>query len=405
MERFRALEPLERLRLVEKLAGQKDPYATAKRGDLIAAVVERGVVEPGDYADVYCKVKANAKEGTATTIKWVIDDGSIVKKGDRIALLDDSAIRDLLGEAAIKVKAAECALEQAEENVRLVRRENAVEVRLAEIEVKLAEADLKEAPAGKPKDVLELKVERAKLVLERASSRAKTQQAQADAEKQARAAVKASEVQRLAALEVELKQCELVAPSDGFVVHHVPPPGRFGGPPLLIAPGESVREGQKLLRVTALKKFVIETRVPEAEVPALRAGQAVQVRVDALPDKQLRGKVARVSPVASAADRFTADVKLYPVTIALDDPPEGLKPSMTVEVQIATGERKGVLQVPRKAVVIAGRDRICFVKSGQGVQEKKVVVGVGNATSVEIREGLKEGDAVVADPPALFVRP
>jgi hypothetical protein len=74
-------------------------------------------------------------------------------------------------------------------------------------------------------------------------------------------------------------------------------------------------------------------------------------------------------------------------------------------VRIAIGERKGVLQVPRKAVVVAGRDRVCFVKSGQELQERKVVVGAGNAASVEIREGLKEGDVVAADPAALLARP
>src|SRR5688572_19738538 len=69
MDRFRALEPAERLKLVEKLAGADTPFAAAKRGDLAAAVVERGVVEAADYADVFCRVKASGKEGAATTIK------------------------------------------------------------------------------------------------------------------------------------------------------------------------------------------------------------------------------------------------------------------------------------------------------------------------------------------------
>src|SRR5262249_55309776 len=127
--------------------------------------------------------------------------------------------------------------------------------------------------------------------------------------------------------------------------------------------------------------------------------------IDACPDKPLRGKVARVSPVASAPDWVAADIKVYPVTIAIDDPPEILKPQMTADVQIATGERKGVLQVPRKPLVSAGRDLICFVKSGQGLEERKVVIGAGNATAVEIKEGLKEGDVVATDLAVLLARP
>src|SRR5436190_20977608 len=61
MDRFRALEPADRLKLVEKLAGATTPFAAASRGDLVAAVVERGVIEPADYADLICKVKAKEK--------------------------------------------------------------------------------------------------------------------------------------------------------------------------------------------------------------------------------------------------------------------------------------------------------------------------------------------------------
>src|SRR5262249_9200648 len=157
------------------------------------------------------------------------------------------------------------------------------EVRLAGIDVQLAEIEWKDAPAGRSKEVLELKVERAKLVLERAASRAKAQQAQAEAEKRARAAAKEREVQRQGDVEAELRLGELVAPWDGIVLSPASSPGRFGGAASPLAPGEAVREGQTLLRVAALEQFVIATRVPEAQVAALRAGQATQVRVDALP--------------------------------------------------------------------------------------------------------------------------
>ena len=121
------------------------------------------------------------------------------------------------------------------------------------------------------------------------------------------------------------------------------------------------------------------------------------MRVDAFPDKPLRGKITRVSLVADQSAWRVTDTKLYPVTIAIDEPPQGLKPSMSGEIQIVTGERKNVLQVPRKAVVTVEGNQICFVKSRQGLDERKVIVGAGNVESIEIREGLKEGEVVVSD--------
>jgi HlyD family secretion protein len=406
VDRFRSLDPADRLKLVAKHAGGTDPFAAVKRGDLAAAVVERGSVEPLDAVDLVCKVKARSKEKTtATTITWVIDDGSMVKKGQRVAVLDDSALKDELQVATVKVKEAAEALEQATENVRLVQKEGAVEVRLAEIDLKLAEIELKDLPAGKSKEVPELRVEQAKLKLDRATARAKTQQAQAEADRRAKAATRELEVERQNGIAEEIKHCTLVAPADGMLVYHVPAAGRFGGAGALIEQGAAVREGQKLLRVVGLKQFAVATRVHESMVSTLRVGQVAQVRVDAFPDKLLRGKVQKIAAVASQVEWMAADTKVYPVTVTIEEPPEGLKPDMTAEVQIATGERKAVLQVPRSAVVTTGRDPVCFVKSGQELIERKVATGAGNATSVEVTDGLKEGDLVVTNLPALLVRP
>jgi RND family efflux transporter MFP subunit len=406
IDRFRSLEPVDRLKLVTKHAGTNDPFAEVKRGDLTTAVVERGAVEPADAVDLVCKVRARGKEKTtATTILWVIDDGTMVRKGERVAILDSSALKDELQAATARVKEAAEALEQAAENVRLARKEGAIEVRLAEIDLKLAEVELKELPAGKSKEGPELRVERAKLKLERASARAKAQQTQAEADRRAKAAMKNQEVERRNGIAEEIKHCTLAAPADGMVVYHAPAAGRFGGGGALIEQGAAVREGQKLLRVVGLKQFAVATRVHETVVSTLRVGQAAQVRVDAFPDKILRGKVQKISAVASQADWFATDTKVYPVTVTIDDPPEGLKPDMTVEVHIATGDRKAVLQVPRSAVVMAGGDPVCFVRSGQELVERKVALVAGNATSVEVTDGLKEGDLVVTNLPALLVRP
>jgi RND family efflux transporter MFP subunit len=404
LDRFRALDPAERLKLIEKLAAGKAPFTATRRGNLLAAVVERGAIEAALTFDVVCRVKAKDKDSSAaTTIKWLIDEGSMVKKGDRIAQLDEAAIVEQLNAATVKVKEAEAAMVLATENARLVQQESDVETRLAEIDVKLVEVELKDSPMGKVKEILELKAEQAKLKLERARARARAQQAHADAEKRAKVAFLDTERKRQSNIEAELKECVLLAPADGMVNYFVPSSNRFGGA-TVIAPGEPVREGQKLLRIADLKQFVLAIRVHEAQVSTVRVGQTTQVRVDAFPNKLLRGKVTQVSPIASAADWRTADIKVYPVTIAIEDAPPGLKPGMSGEAQIETAEHKAVLQVPLTAVVGAGRDRLCFVKSGQELLERKVVTGASNSTSVEIKEGLKEGDLVVASPQTLLGR-
>jgi multidrug efflux pump subunit AcrA (membrane-fusion protein) len=187
-----------------------------------------------------------------------------------------------------------------------------------------------------------------------------------------------------------------------MVVHPIPQLGRPGTP--AIAPGESVREGQKLVRLADVSRLVLVLPIHESVISTVRPNQLVHAVIDAIPGTTLTGKVTKVSPVASATHWLNSDVKVYPVTIAIEDAPRGLKPGMTGEARIETGDRKGVLRLPRTAVVDDGKDRTCFVKVGRELVERKIVTGAGNATVVEVRAGLEEGDLVVADPRVVLGR-
>src|SRR3954453_8434031 len=68
LERFRALDPAERLRAVEALPVAKHAFKAVARGDLTAVVFERGSLDAATVADLVCQVKARGKEAAAATI-------------------------------------------------------------------------------------------------------------------------------------------------------------------------------------------------------------------------------------------------------------------------------------------------------------------------------------------------
>src|SRR5436305_1925088 len=76
------------------------------RGDVVRTVTERGTLEAVRKADIVCRVHPPKPDQPASVIKWVIDDGTRVKKGDVILVLDDSALQD-------RLKAQEIASNQA----------------------------------------------------------------------------------------------------------------------------------------------------------------------------------------------------------------------------------------------------------------------------------------------------
>src|SRR5262249_3096221 len=151
---------------------------------------------------------------------------------------------------------------QADEDLKLLRKSNQVDIRLGEIAVRLAELELNKAGADKEKrETLALQVEQARLGLERTKTLARAKEKQREADLRAKTAVADLEATRQGEMEEELKRCVLTAPRDGLAVYYVPEQSRFGtgAQQAIVAQGEPVREGQKLLRICDLKRMQVST--------------------------------------------------------------------------------------------------------------------------------------------------
>jgi multidrug efflux pump subunit AcrA (membrane-fusion protein) len=129
------------------------------RGDIILTAVQWGELESARNTEIVCKVRSSGRgNNVATTIKWVIPDGSQVRKGDLICLLDDSALKEQYKDQEIVVAEKHALLVQAEKDREIVLSQNKSDLENAENNVRLAEIDLKKFLEGdieqKRKDVL-----------------------------------------------------------------------------------------------------------------------------------------------------------------------------------------------------------------------------------------------------------
>jgi RND family efflux transporter MFP subunit len=403
LEWFRKMTPEERLKQVEKVSGGATAFARVTRADLDVTILERGSVEPASGSDLYCLVRSGSRGSTSSTvIKWIIDDGTQVKRGDKLVELDSSGFQDQLKDRTRDVDNASALKAAAEAMLKIQRLQNKLELRSAEIGLKQAKRALAKY-AGDDKDekeVLKERVEIQELSLELVKLTSKAREDQHLADVKAKAGILDQELARQREIEDQIAKCTVRAPQDGMVVYHVPEQVRSGGSTQqsVVAQGEPVREGQKLLRVCSLDRFVVTVRVHEALIARVRVGQSAVLRVDALPRQLLRGRVTAVSTIASQLDWFASDVKVYRVRVRLDDKSSGLKPGMSGGVLIEVDRRPKVLQVPVEAVVRSGRETFCFVKVGKELQERKVTTGERNHLNVEIKEGLKEDEQVLRSP-------
>ena len=99
-----------------------------------------------------------------------------------------------------------------------------------------------------------------------------------------------------------------------------------------VIPGELVQVDQAILTLATLNDLQIETTdLSERDIARVKIGQGVTIYIEAL-DVTITGKVIRISPISKTVG---GDV-VYPVTIKLDEQPEGLLWGMTAEVEIKT---------------------------------------------------------------------
>jgi HlyD family secretion protein len=123
--------------------------APVKKGKLAITVKERGMLESAENNDVSCRVKARTQNATvATTIKWVIDDGSHVKKGELLVELDDSGLTETLKTQNITVATAQAAWISAQEQYKITVSQNESDLQTKRTTLQLAKIDLEKYQKG-----------------------------------------------------------------------------------------------------------------------------------------------------------------------------------------------------------------------------------------------------------------
>jgi Cu(I)/Ag(I) efflux system membrane fusion protein len=157
-----------------------------------------------------------------------------------------------------------------------------------------------------------------------------------------------------------------------------------------------VKDGMKidpsvtLFDLADLSHVWVIASVYENELPFVRAGQEAVMTLSYLPGSEYHGRVTLVSPYLDPATR-TVQVRME-----FPNPRLELKPEMYADVALRAdlGER---LQVPASAVLSSGTRDLVFVAGGDGYFEPRAIrVGVRLENTVEVLEGLRAGDTVVA---------
>ncbi len=241
-------------------------------------------------------------------------------------------------------------------------------------------------------------------------------QASADRARQQAAVLRGSKSQRDKTLQV--------APINGVIADIPSKVGTFAVANLTSTP---------LLTIADMSTVNVEVKVDETEIDKVEVGQPVKVKVDALGDKELTGKVVQKTPLAVGKSQTTGglstninvqEAKEFRVVIELenltDEVRDSLRPGMSATAVITTKTVQNVISVPLQAVVEKKADaepsptiqgdsasvpsekpktvKGVFVMDDNKAKFVEVETGITGESDIQVTTGLSEGQEVITGP-------
>lgn len=401
---------------------------TIARGELLVTVTEQGTLESSNNTEIKCKVR-----GDSNVIIWVIESGTEVKPGDELLRLETLLLEEEISERTKFAHLAQAAVARSKADV--ARAEIAIseylegrylsQLALLQKDLAIAESGLLSAKnmrdyakmMAKSDYVSELEVEEKDFAVAQADLNVKLTETQievlnrftkeeelatlrgelnaARARHEADKETAFADEQRLKRAEEELEFCIVKADRRGMVIY---PSGRDWEQAPKIEEGATVHKDQVLLLMPDLTKMQVKVGIHESIIDRIEPGLPARIT---LPGKTFEGTVAAVSPVTQPAGWWTGNVVKYDTLVDLPLT-EGLKPGMSVEVEVIMARHEDVLLIPTSAVIETEKGRACWVRIAGSAQRRALQLGDSSDMFMIVESGLEAGDEVILDPLALI---
>lgn len=354
-----------------------DPLAGILTAEVATGDIERAVLATGTLRPVKLVAVGAQVSGRLTSMKVTV--GQTVKKGDLVALIDDTTQQNALKSAIASLDDVRAQLQEKQAS-------------LAYAQAALAREEITLAEKASSRDAYE--VARTSVATTRFQIAALTAQ------------IVVAEV-AVNTAEVNLAYTRILAPQDGMVLL------------VVTQEGQTVNAAQSAPTIVVLgqvDRMTVRAEVSEADVTGVKPGQpvyftilgdlearwdAVLESLDPAPDS-IRSDTAIASTTTSSSSSSSSSTSVavyYYGRFDVPNPDGRLKTYMTAQVRIVLGAAKGVLTIPTTALSPAGakgQRSVEVVGADDTITRRVVEVGLDDKVRVEIRSGLKAGERVVA---------
>jgi macrolide-specific efflux system membrane fusion protein len=309
------------------------------RGDIVKTVLVDGNLAMPNKAYLSFGV-------TGTVTEVLVSEGDNVTKDEVLARLDASSLQS-------SVDIAELQVEIGEEQVKAAR-----------AQYEIAQDNLDNGVPGQSHDVLEQQVNIAEASWETAKLNLKIAKLNLDSAK------------------LNLDKAVITAPFDGIVADITVTKGEEISTTALATPA---------ITLVGTGEIEMQGHIDELNIASVKLGQSANITLDALPDEQVTGSVAFISPMGTVL----AGIVSYATTITLENPSAELKDGMSATAEVVVERRDNVLLIPNTVIQGNVQNPTVEVLLNGNKEQRQVTLGLSDGIDTEVLSGLEEGEKVV----------
>lgn len=362
----------------------------AQTGEFVIAITTTGELEAKNSIKVTGPSGLRAARLWNVKIEKLVDEGTVVKKGDFVASLDASELADRIRNVENEYQQSLSKYTQIKLDTALTLRQSRDELVNLEFGVEERELILEQSQFEPPATIKQAEIDLIKA--ERAFKQAKEnyilKKQKAVAQMQEVAAELSEDRSEKDFLLGLRQKFTILAPEDGMVIYMREYDGSKKSEGASIGAWEPT-----VATLPDLSTMISTTFVNEVDIRKIAKGQHVKIGLDAFPDKKLTGKIIYVANVGE--QRPNSDAKVFEVKVEINESDTTLRPAMSTANEIITDVVPNATFVPLESIYNQG-DSISFVykKSGLETIKQQVILGKANANEVVVKEGLDSGDRV-----------
>lgn len=334
-------------------------------------------------------------------ISFIVPEGTFVKKDEIVCQLKSGQIETDYADAQTELENARADYNKTVADLNLQR--IVLESQVKDVEAATNIARLKKSRLAYVSDIqkqrIELEIEMAELRMTKLRTKLKS--------------LESIRKSRLISMEMQIKKAEnkmnrakmfldrltLRSTVEGMVVYQ-----RSWMTGEKVKEGDTVYGGMPILMIPEISKMQVKLNVGEMYIKRIEKEQRAIVRVDALPDTTLSGKVTQVSSVGKPIKRGSK-IKNYEVYVALDSNALNLQPGLSSSCEIIINEAADTLAIPLICVFENDSSNLVYVKEDDKFRAQPVKLGKRGENMVVIADGLQGGEVLaLTEPPKGLIK-